>query len=1031
MLANRLHPNNLERFFKNHCLYRIQVYIICKKMKQLTIYCFTAVLFFSLFIPQSISQDINRQGYVITQFGMEHGLPQSSVNDIHQSRDGYIWLATFGGLVRFDGHSFTTFDRSNTQGMRSDRILHIYEDSKGYLWLGTEDGFLRFKDGISKPYIIRQGTQIYSPLIVTEDEEGTLWLSVHGRPYKLVHDTFVEVPVLKDSAAIQKANNDPNGVVLAHDLEILKTTGDEIVQIADLSDFASYNFVDVVEYPKSSGSYFLATTGEGILHYKDGESTFYSVESGLMSRYAKKLYVDRNQNLWAVTYDGIHRWNGQGFEAFDVIHSSVENQFSAFVQDNEGNYWAGTPNKGFFRIRHSVISSISYDQGLNYESMLSISKLNNGNMLFSTNCGGVYEWNGEKAFYSVVNNHLPNLCNWSVFEDSRGRIWFGSRILYVTESLDQQGTIIDEEVGFSGVDIFAITEDSSGNLWIGSLNGLFMYDGDQFHRYTADDGLSYNDVRVIFEDTESGTLWIGTTAGLNTVQNGEIRQFDLLKFVDDTINVREPYIRAIYKDEEGIIWLGSYGSGLFRIKDGHIAHITREDGLFDDIVSHIVEDVHGNFWMGSNRGISRVSKTELNDIADGKIEKVQSYSYGTSDGMQSPETNGGFQPSTLTDSLGNIFFPTVAGVAVVSTNDLNRNELPPFVYIEGLRSIDNNIPLSSAIILPYDNSFLEIKYTAINFTDPGKVEFKYKINGLHDTWLDVGANRTAMFSNIPPGDYVFQVIASNDDGVWNTEGASLAITIIPPFWQTNWFYAFIAMLFLTSGPTVYYIRVKNLEKENERQKRFTEMLIESQEKERRRIASELHDGLGQQILVIKSRAELAKMQTDKAEVLEDQLNEIMQSAVSSIQSVRDITHGLRPVHLEKFGLTEAIENLCEQLQQTSKIEWSYHIENIDGLISKNKEINFYRVIQEGTNNIIKHSSASEASVIVRSDDSMIKTVIWDDGQGFDALQLSKFTGLGFLGMKERTETLEGTLQIHSEINKGTTLTIKIPSIIHE
>ncbi|MEX2463824.1 MAG: two-component regulator propeller domain-containing protein [Balneolaceae bacterium] len=997
----------------------------------MAITCPLGVLFAFIFISSGISQDFNLQEYVVTQFGMEQGLPQSSVNDIHQSQDGYIWLATFGGLVRFDGHSLTTFNRSNTKGMRSDRILNIYEDSKGYLWLGTEDGFLRFKDGNSKSYIIRRGSQIYSPLKVAEDTAGTLWLSVHGTPYKSEGDTFVEVPVLTDSVSIQKANNDPTGVVLAHDLEILKTTGDEIVQIADLSDYASYNFVDVVEYPKGSGSYFLATTGEGILRYKDGEPTFYSVESGLISRYAKRLYVDRDQNLWAVTYDGIHRWNGSGFEAFDVIHSSDEIQFSAFTQDNEGNYWAGTPSKGFYKIRPSVISTISYDQGLNYESMLSISKLNDGKMLFSTNCGGVYEWDGERAIYSAVNSHLPNLCNWSVFEDSKGRIWFGSRILYVTESLDRQGTIIGEEDGFSGVDIFAITEDSKGNIWIGSLNGLFRYDGEQFQHYTTEDGLSYNDVRVIFEDTESETLWIGTSAGLNTYQNGQIRHYELLEFVDDTLNTREPYIRAIYKDDEGTIWLGSYGSGIFRIDDGHVTHITQEDGLFDDIVSHIVEDENGNFWMGSNRGISRVHKTELNNLIDGTIESVQSYSYGASDGMHSPETNGGFQPSTLTDSFGNIYFPTVAGVAVVSTRDVSRNELPPSIYIENLRTSDNEIPLSSAITLPYDNSFLEIKYTAINFTDPGKVEFKYKIEGLHGSWLDAGANRSAMFSNLPSGEYTFQVIASNDDGIWNTDGATLAITVIPPFWQTNWFYSLVALLFLTSGPTVYFVRVKNLESENKRQKSFTEQLIESQESERRRIASELHDGLGQQILVIKNRAELAKMQSDKADVLEDQLNEIMQSAVSSIQSVRDITHGLRPVHLEKFGLTEAIENLCEQLQRTSKMEWSYHVENIDRYIPKNKEINFYRVIQEGTNNILKHSLANEASVIVKVEDSVIKAVIWDDGKGFDLQQLKLFAGLGFLGMKERTETLGGTLQIHSEIEKGTTLTIEIPSAKHE
>jgi signal transduction histidine kinase len=295
----------------------------------------------------------------------------------------------------------------------------------------------------------------------------------------------------------------------------------------------------------------------------------------------------------------------------------------------------------------------------------------------------------------------------------------------------------------------------------------------------------------------------------------------------------------------------------------------------------------------------------------------------------------------------------------------------------------------------------------------------------------VGNRREALFSNLPPGEHTFQVVAANNDGIWNTEGASINLSVLPPFWQTKWFYAVVALLFLTSGPAVYYVRMKNLEKENERQKWFTEQLIESQESERRRIASELHDGLGQQILVIKNRAELAKIQTGNAAALDDQLDEILQSAASSIESVRTISHALRPVHLEKFGLTEAIENLCEELRHSSRVEWSYHIDNVDGLFPKNKEINFYRAIQEGSNNILKHASASEASVMVKVDESKIKAVIWDDGRGFDPQQLSKSDGLGVLGMKERIESLGGMLKIESGTGQGTVLTIEIPIARHE
>jgi signal transduction histidine kinase len=300
------------------------------------------------------------------------------------------------------------------------------------------------------------------------------------------------------------------------------------------------------------------------------------------------------------------------------------------------------------------------------------------------------------------------------------------------------------------------------------------------------------------------------------------------------------------------------------------------------------------------------------------------------------------------------------------------------------------------------------------------------MRGLDDSWIDVETNRSAIYSKIPPGTYNFQVIASNGDGVWNYEGDQFEIIIIPPFWQTNWFYALVALLIIGAGGLVYYVRVEQLKRQNKRQKHFTEQLIESEENERKRIATELHDSLGQQILVIKNRAELARKVAEKPEELNEQLNEIMQSAVISIADIRTISHGLRPVHLEKFGLTEALNNLCNQIQEASSIEWSYHVDDIDGVIPKEKEINFYRVIQEAINNIFKHSKASEASVIIRKINPGLKAMIWDDGVGFGPDNKLNAGGLGLSGMNERIETLGGTIDLNSGKEKGTTITIVIP-----
>jgi signal transduction histidine kinase/ligand-binding sensor domain-containing protein len=989
------------------------------EIKQLSI-----VLLFSI-VQCAFSQMPGSGKYVVSHWGMEEGLPQSSVNDILQTKDGYLWLATFGGLVRFDGVDFTTFNRFNTKGMRSDRILSLYEDRQGALWLCTEDGFLRFHNGECSTFLLSQESQIYAPDDVAEDSRGVIWLSVHGKPYRFSNGTFVQVPVVTDTLLAARAIGDQGGVWIAHGREILRTIGDSVVLIKDLKAVLKNTIKDFIEFPAHSGVLFLGTNGDGVVKFERGSVVFFTERNGLPSKYIWKLYVDRNNTLWVNSFDGISTWNGTSFAAFKAIRSTKDIQYNAIHEDTEGDYWIGTPSQGLYKVRPSIVTTISASDGLWNDKMLSLSKLQNGTVLFATNCGGIYEWKNGKAALSSVNAFLPNLCVWSVFEDSKRNIWFGSRVLYRSRSLTSRGIVFDSTNGFQGVDIFAITEDSHNNIWIGCFNGVFVYDGKKFRRYSTADGLSYNDTRVFFED-KNGAMWIGTSAGLNVYRDHFLRHIDLFGTGKDTVRSHDPYIRAIYEDAEGTMWFGSYGDGLIRMKNGKISFITTRDGMFDNIVSHIVEDTQGNFWMGSNRGISRVNRTELNELCDGLIKTLHAYSYNAEDGMKSAETNGGFQPSVIHDSTGDIFFPTVSGVAIVSTGKTQHNTKPPPVRIERLLLDDREIPVTSAITLPYDSAYIEIRYTALSFPDPNKVQFKYRLEGLNNSWFDAKNRKSALYSKIPPGEYRFHVIACNNDGVWNTAGASLDISILPPFWMTWWFRTAVILFFLAAGPLVYYFRITQLKKEKTVQDRFAEQLIASQEQERRRIAAELHDGLGQQILIIKNRAELALKTVADPVKTEEQLREISGNAVRSMNDVRTISHDLRPVYLEQFGLHDTLENLCEQIKKTSSIACSFYIDRIDGIIPAEKEINFYRIVQEGINNILKHSMATEATFMVRKSDTELTVSLWDNGRGFDMQHESFSTGLGLQGIQERAKTLGGLCDIKSQPGEGTTIMVIIP-----
>ncbi len=951
--------------------------------------------------------------YVVTAWGMEHGLPQSSVNDILQTRDGYIWLATFGGLVRFDGVNFTTYDRFNTECMRTDRILRLFEDSEARLWVSTEDGLLRFLDGDCRIYEFDKIANSPTAMVVRQDVEGFVWVSIYETIYLLIEDEFIPMEVEFGKALAETAMSNPNGLWIGYSDKLLRTYGRRIVLIQDFGGTTS-DIIDAVEHPTGSGIVYIGTSGKGIIRYQNGDVQSVGITEREHSSFIWKLHVDRKQQLWALNFYGMSLYNGTSFEDYDPIVGYDDVDVVSVLEDTEGNRWLGSTNMGLFQLRESVITMIDRDQGLQTEQMLSLTRTPDGRFLFATNCGGVYEWKNGRGWPLAANQFLTNQCVWSVFVDSKGRHWFGSRTLYRMDVLGEPGVELKPDTGFPYTEVNAITEDRSGTLWFGTMMGVMRYDGTEYRAFPT------ADARILYED-RSGRMWVGTTQGVTRIAGNELTDIP----IDP-----QPYVRAIHEDTDGVMWFGTYGSGIYRWENGVVTNIRKEHGLYDNIVSHLIEDENGDFWSGSNNGIFRTSRAMLNRFHNKEITRVRSEFYSKRDGMNSAETNGGFQPNVIRDDDGNLYFPTVMGVAIVSTREAAENERIPPVYITSIRSDSRELSQESSIQLPYNSPYLEIEYTALYYRDAAKLRFRYQLQGLDDSWIEVGDRRSALFTRLPSGTYTFNVTASVDGTVWNETGASIDITVVPPFWETPWFRGILAVILLTLGPAVYATRVNQLKTEQEKQKRFTEQLIESQEQERRRIAAELHDGLGQQILVIKNRAEMAQFTVSDKEKTSHHLAEIMQSAMSSISDVRSITHDLRPVHLERFGLTDSLITLCEEVRQTANLECSYHIDDIDDLIPIDRQIHFYRVIQEGISNIQKHSKAESASVFVKRNEFGIRAVLWDDGVGFNPLSHKTSTGLGLTGMRERMVTLGGTIDFKSSLEEGTTITLNIPISTH-
>ena len=477
-----------------------------------------------------------------------------------------------------------------------------------------------------------------------------------------------------------------------------------------------------------------------------------------------------------------------------------------------------------------------------------------------------------------------------------------------------------------------------------------------------------------------------------------------------------------------------------RFKDGRFVPITVRDGLFDNRTFQILSDTDddsGNLWMSSNRGIFRVSLRELNDVADGRLTAVTSVAYGVADGMLSRECNGA-SPAGWKTRDGRLWFPTVKGVVAIDPR--LRNTQPSRVTIEAINIDDRPVapnawppanPEAPAVIeLRPGQENLAIEYTGINWRRPQQIRFKFQLAGFNHDWVNAGTRRTAYFSNLPPGDYTFKVTADNGEGVWNTTDTSVRIIVLPRFYRTGWFLTLAIMTATGMVLAAFWYRINQVEQRRAAQQAFSQQLIQSQEVERKRIAAELHDGLGQNLLVIKNRALFGLLQPDDAPRAAEQLTDISTTVSQAIDEVRQIAANLHPYQLDRLGLTKALTAVVRNVGAAAQLDVACAVDDVDGLLAPAAETNLYRIVQECLNNIVKHAGATEASVQLRRESHRLLLTIRDNGRGFvpagSPVRSDGKGGFGLVGISERALLLHGALTIDSAPGAGTRITFTMP-----
>ncbi len=953
----------------------------------------------------------------------QHGLPQNGVLAIRRTRDGYLWLGTIEGAARFDGVRFVVFDSNNTPEIRNNQILSLAEDRAGSLWLGSVGGGLtRLTEGRFRLYTTHDGLSNDFVRCLLTDHAGNLWIGTRGGGVNLFQNEQFTAYTTREglpSDQILALAEEGNGVIwigttkglarfeqgrftvytkregLPHDRvnalcvdsmgKVLVGTGGGLCRIQQgrcVAEGAPTLGSVTALYEDRQHNLWIGTGGNGLFLSREGRRTHYTVQDGLPSETVLALYQDPDGDLWVGTVDGGLVQLRQGrFGVYTVEDGLPHNFVAAVFEDSKRNLWLGT-NGGLSRLTDGLITTIPFPQGRQESG--------------------------------------------SIAEDRAGNLWF-SASGQLNQFRNGQFTRRTAAQGLPHEPVRELLGDRAGNLWLGTPgHGLTLLRAGRFRSFDTRDGLADNEITALYE-SRAGTIWVG-------LHNGGLSRFDAAtqRFNSWTVKDGLPgdQVIAFYEDRMGSLWIGTSGGGLRRFKDGKFAAITVKQGLYDNRTFQILsdtEDDSGDLWMSSNRGIFRVSLRELNECADGRRSSVTSFAYGVADGMLSRECNSA-SPAGWKTRDGRLWFPTVKGVVVIDPRQ--RNVQPSLVAIERVTLDRMPLPAEQAVQIKPGQENLEIEYTGINWSRPQEIRFKYQLAGFNQDWVETGTRRTAYFSSLPPGDYTFKVMADNGEGVWNTESMSLRIIVLPPFYRTGWF-LMLSLLTITSIVfAAFKYRINQLEQRQAAQQAFARQLIESQEAERKRIAAELHDGLGQNLLVIKNRALFGLMQPDDAPRTAAQLTDISTTASQAIDEVRQIAANLHPYQLDRLGLTKALTAMVRKVGEAAQLEIACALDNVDGLLAPAAEINLYRIVQECLNNIVKHAQATEASVRLRRLSQNLQLTIRDNGCGFDMaavhIRTERKGGFGLTGLSERTLLLHGTLAINSQPGEGTALTFTVP-----
>lgn len=1050
---------------------------------------------FSYAYVQELGTATPISNYVITNYTADNGLPQNTVDLITQTSDGYIWIGTYAGLARYDGIKFIHFNRSITPAFKINHVTTLIEDKNGVVWIGTNGGgIVRYakhqftaiedvSDG-GKEYI---RTFLYdgNNSILVGTERGGIQKLLIGDDGAVISASEYSTEELPQNYLLRTIVRDQlNRILLATDLGLVIIDNDKS-RTMTVEHGLPNNSITALAVDQHGVIW--AGTANGLARIQNDKIRIITKEDGLTTNAIRTLFVDNANALWIGTDGGgiircIENGEKLRFDHLTVEDGLVNNYIRTIFQDNEENIWIGTRN-GLTQIHQRKFElygkkyglSDSYVRTVYQDSKNRLWVGTNGNGLNRLDKDGITIWNSDKE--------LPNKFIRALFQDKNGIMWIGTDGGGVVRFDEQkksgkQFTTISTEQGLTENYIRSIQEGFENDIWIATYGGgICRMKGDSIIPLTTQQGLANDNVLAMVKSNDN-VMWVGTNGGgINKITPGKIET------ITSEQGLSNNFILSLYVDHEGVVWAGTNGGGINRISNGTVQVFSTKDGLREDVTLMMMEDNRGYLWIGGNQGITRIRKSDFQEVYDKRLDKFPKIDFGRSDGLQNAEISGVSNPCIIKSTDGEIWFTTVGGLARVNPDQMiaAKKNLP--LHIEEIRYGSKKVYPDSTITIEPGVSSIEFHYTALSYIAPDRIRFRYKLIGFDEEWVDVGPRRTAYYTNLQPGQYTFSVSTSADDGSWSDEEVTTSIVLQPFFYQTRYFIAIVGFGLVLMGAGLYALRTASIHRHAKHLKSVVEEKTKDLVAAKEKIEVHLHEVEMARDELSRINLRLDKTNKEKSDLLGILSHDFKNKVVNLNHFARTITDArgdLTVVQEHSLLIEQTTQYMLRMIEDTlssSALEQGQLVftkaridivqltelvvlKNQIQLQQKKQIINFQptvekcivsgseRWLNEAIDNLINNASKfsnPDTAITVSIDMEDSKTIIKviDQGPGLtedDKKQLFQqfkrltaqptggevSTGLGLAIVKKIVEMHNGRVWAESTLGNGSTFGIELP-----